>query len=482
VFGSVMALGLVGLTWVFCASSREVLEKHIAGLTYLQYQAQGQKPDAAATAEAAQATARHTVGQIGRTFLFLIPAVGLVALTLGGCFRGRRARFAEVLFVGLLVADLVPVNRPWVVFVNWKVKYESNPVIDFLRERPYEQRVTIFPLDRFVDLRRLPREMLPVVQQYSFFAQLYGIEWTQHLFQYYNIQSLDIVQEPRVATDKAAYEAALALASPLRKWELSNTRYLLGPTAFLDSLNQQLDAGKGRFRIATKFDLAAKPGVDPSLPQLEQVTTVISSNGQMAVIDFTGALPRAKLYTNWKVSTNEPAKLREWVKSIQPRVPKDWAVALEAQTDADLATLHELADNSFDPLQTVLLAKPLPVSPGTNENPGAVKFESYAPKHIVFSARANAPAVLLLNDKFDPNWKVWVDGKPAELLRCNFIVRGVFLNQAGEHRVEFKYQPPLTGLYVSLAAVFVALGLLGYLAFVPARRDDESGMVEASRK
>jgi hypothetical protein len=29
--------------------------------------------------------------------------------------------------------------------------------------------------------------------------------------------------------------------------------------------------------------------------------------------------------------------------------------------------------------------------------------------------------VLLLNDRFDPNWNVRVDGKLERLLRCNYI-------------------------------------------------------------
>lgn len=470
VIGSVVALAVVGLAWLFYASSREALEKHLIELTSLQYQAQGQKPDMMAAAADAKATASHSIGQVGRTVLFLIPAVALVAITLCGYFRGSRAKFACVLFVGFMAADLMPIDRYWIKTPNWQVKYESNPVIDFLRERPYEQRVAIFPMERFIDFRRLPREMAPLVQQYSFLAQLYGIEWTQHLFQYYNIQTLDIVQEPRVASDKAAYEAALAVAPPMRRWELTNTRYLLGSASLLDMLNQQLDVAGKRFRFAIRFDLASKPGVDGSIPQLEQVTTVINTNGQFAVIDFAGALPRAKLYTQWQVATNDPVKLREWVKVIEPRVPADWASALAAQSDTDLATLHELADKSFDPMQSVLLARPLPVSSGTNQNTGEVTFESYAPKYVVLKAKASGPSVLLLNDKFDPNWKVWVDGKPAELLRCNFIVRGVFLDAPGEHRVEFKFQPPLTGLYISLASVAIALGLLCYVGCVK-RRD-----------
>ena len=54
-----------------------------------------------------------------------------------------------------------------------------------------------------------------------------------------------------------------------------------------------------------------------------------------------------------------------------------------------------------------------------------MEFKSYSPKQIVFATNATAPSVLLLNDKYDPNWRVTVDGKPAELLRCNYIMRGV---------------------------------------------------------
>ena len=72
-----------------------------------------------------------------------------------------------------------------------------------------------------------------------------------------------------------------------------------------------------------------------------------------------------------------------------------------------------------------------------------------------------ATAVLLLNDKHDPNWKVFVDGEPKPLLRCNYVMRGVQL-PAGEHTVEFRYQPPRGMLYISLGATAALLALLGY--------------------
>ena len=247
---------------------------------------------------------------------------------------------------------------------------------------------------------------------------------------------------PRPKEDEVAFKTALmfdrstnSLHRITRNWELTNTRYLLGAADFLDVLNQQIDPVKHRFRIAATFDIAPKPGI-ATPTAYDELTAVFDPDGQYAVFEFTGALPRAKLYANWQVSTN------------------------------DQATLTELASAGFDPEQKVLVADPLPApSPASvpDQTAGTVDFLSYAPKDIVLKADATKSAVLLLNDRFDPNWKVLVDGKPEKVLRCNFLMRGVYL-QPGSHTVEFRFAPPVDTLYVSLAAVGVAVLLLGFLA------------------
>jgi uncharacterized membrane protein YfhO len=105
----------------------------------------------------------------------------------------------------------------------------------------------------------------------------------------------------------------------------------------------------------------------------------------------------------------------------------------------------------------------------TNENSGTVEFKSYSPKQIVLAANAPAPSVLLLNDKYDPNWQVTVDGKPAELLRCNYIMRGVQV-PAGAHTVEFQFNLSHRPLYITLAAIATGVILLGLLIFLQRRR------------
>jgi hypothetical protein len=100
----------------------------------------------------------------------------------------------------------------------------------------------------------------------------------------------------------------------------------------------------------------------------------------------------------------------------------------------------------------------------TNKEAGTAEITSYWPKKIVLQAKPNAQSLLLLDDKYDPNWRVSVDGKPAELLRCNYIARGVEL-APGEHTVIFEFAPSNTGLYVSLGALAVGVAMIGLLTF-----------------
>jgi hypothetical protein len=402
-----------GLGWLIYAASRANLE------TYLQtVQFDGAM---------AKAIAGFSIGEVGWFVLFLALAVGLLTLVLSGLFAGRRAKWAGFWLGALLVLDLGRADAKFIVYWDWPQKYASNQVLDFLRHEPYERRVAMLPF-------RLP-------PQFSLLDQLYRIEWAQHHFQFYNIQSLDLVQMSRMPEDLKTFEESFAKAGApglLRRWELTNTRYLLGPAVFAEGLNRELDLQRNRFQNALLFNIVPKPGIaEPR--KLEEMTAMVATNGQYAVIEFTGALPRVGLYSQWILQTN------------------------------DAQAMETLVSPSFNPKQTVLVATNLPAAPGsgTNQSAGTVEFASYSPKDLVLKADAKTPAVLLLNDKFDANWKVLVDGHPAPLLRCNFIMRGVYLT-AGPHTVDFHFQPPYQGLYVSLVGVVLALVLVVFLALQPA--------------
>jgi hypothetical protein len=408
--GSAVGAAVMLVAWVGYASAQSGLVRHLQDLDY---------PEPAATA-----IARFSAGEVGSSAFFLLLSVGALLAIARGVFAPRNAHWAGVVLGIILIADLCRANTPWIKYYDYKSKYAMNGVLQVMADKPYEHRVSMPPLQ--------------YDRNYAVFQQVYAVEWLQHQFPYYNIQSIDQPQDPRPAADKAAYREALA-TNIVRLWELTNTRYLLGMAGpFADVLNQQLDPGKRRFHLHTTFTLSQDPAGN--------IGARVEPNGPFGLIEFTGALPRAGLYARWQVNTNNDA------------------------------TLARLISPEFDPAAEVLVSNPIasPPASGTNTSAGTVEFASYAPKRIQLNADVAAPAVLLLNDRWDPQWNVRVDGRPASLLRCNFCMRGVQL-EPGRHVVEFRYQPRSTAFRVSLAVTLFGLLLCGGLIWVQRRNPSPTG-------
>ena len=417
--GCFAATALSVLAWLLYAASRRDLEAQLK-----VYFPPAQYGDGLAAQVAA-----FSLTEVGWSIGFLALGILVLVLIAAGFFTGKRALWAGVLLGAVVVTDGLRANLPWITYESFAARYAPNPLTRFLGEKPWENRVTVFSLPLAGDGR---------LQQYLFLLnQLYMADWLQHGFRYFNLQSLDLPQDPRPTIENTTYRDVFnrnLLAGTFRKWQLTNTRYLLGISGdFTDQLlNGQLDPVGRRFREVFAFGLSQEKAGAP-------IVVETNSAGPFALIELTGALPRAKLYSQWQVNTND---------------------------DTTLATL---ANPAFDPAQTVVVSSAIP-SPvaGTNSHAGTVDFVNYSPKRIQLKASVAQPAVLLLNDKFDPDWKVTVNGQSAEVLRCNFLMRGVYLTP-GEHLIEFRYAVSARPLFVSLAAIVIGLGLLGWVA-VEARR------------
>ena len=420
--GGFLAVGAALLACLIFAASKSQFEAYLQSVgIQLAPPGSGSDVDAAAVAQFALCA-------VGWFVLLLTLTIGLLALIFSGQFSGPRAKWGAVALGALLLFDLVHADRSWVLYWDATYKYATNPILEQLRKEPYEHRVAQLPIPS------------PNNQQLARFRGVYGIEWHQHNFLYENIQALEMIQEPRTLMDKNMFMLALPANTAfnvMRIWELTNTRYLLGAgePGFIEGLNQGIDPIQKRFRIAQSFDLVRKPGATSESTM--DYNAAVTTNGPLALIEFTGALPRASLFANWQVNTN------------------------------DETTLQSLASPAFDPHQTVLVSDVIPASTsGTNAgaSAGTVKIQpNYKPKYMEIAADVKVPSVLLLCDRFNPKWQVWVDGKQAKLLRCNFIERGVYL-LPGKHKVEFRFVSPNGTLYVSMAAIAFGLILCGWLA------------------
>jgi len=403
--------GLSVVAWVVYAMCRQPLEQYLQSVQFDE--------------TSAHQIASFSLRQPGWFLMFFVLAVGFMWALFRGAFVGARTRWGVGLLGLLLIADLGRANQPWIFWWNYADKYSSNPIIDLLRDKPYEHRVAMLNFSGVPELQILP--------------QLHKIEWSQHAYPYYDIQSLELVQLPREPEDMVAFNRAFSTENVAeqprlarRRWELTNTRFLLAAAESEDGMNNQIDPEQRRIRIAQRFRLVAKPGV-MLVTRLDEITAELDPAGPYALFEFTGALPRAKFYEHWEVQTN------------------------------DVEALQELASRSFEPKRSLIVdAEGLPGAGATttNDNSAAVEFVRYSPKDIMLKSVQQNAGVLLLNDRYDPNWNVCVDGQPEKLLRCNYLMRGVYL-QPGSHIVEFRFQPPYKLIYVSLAAILLGVILSG---------------------
>jgi hypothetical protein len=122
--------------------------------------------------------------------------------------------------------------------------------------------------------------------------------------------------------------------------------------------------------------------------------------------------------------------------------------------------VEQLILGAFDPRRQILLdgdsGEVLGPGPPSDEV-GSAQILDYGPERVVVRASARLPGYLVLDDRYEEDWRAQVDGQAVPLLRADAIFRAVPLG-AGEHEVVFSYEP--TAVRVGAAVSLATLGLL----------------------
>jgi hypothetical protein len=169
------------------ASSRTELEKYLTTVAFEPSQA--------------KSVAGFSVREVAWFAFFFLVSAAVMVVIMSGWLSGPRTKFAVVLLGLVLVADLARADRPWIVYYDYKAKYASNPVIDILREKPFEHRTA-------ARLSPMSPNYLVTDQAQRLFSAVTE-DWLQQQYQFYQVQSLDIVQMPRMPEMDAAYLAEI---------------------------------------------------------------------------------------------------------------------------------------------------------------------------------------------------------------------------------------------------------------------------------
>lgn len=89
-----------------------------------------------------------------------------------------------------------------------------------------------------------------------------------------------------------------------------------------------------------------------------------------------------------------------------------------------------------------------------------------------FSSESNE--FVVFSEVYYKYWKAYIDGKPADLKRTNYILRGVEV-PAGQHKIELRYEPDVfyQGESISLVCSSLLLLLFGFAVFKEFKKKNE---------
>jgi len=318
---------------------------------------------------------------------------------------GRVCAWALVLIVA---GDALWLSRHYIKTMPISV-FEENDVIRILKSDMPERRVVLVTQEGF----------------YNF--------WLTYVFPYYHIRTLNVTQMPRMPADYKRYLEAVG-SHPLRYWQLSAVGFVLAPGQVWGQI-QGDPAMKDAFEIVYAYNVA------PTGMGVKIIAATPGAPGRHVILRLKKPAPRFALISGW-------------------------------QTAGDDAALREMAAPSFVPFQTALVApetaEGLPEPTGTGIV-GQVKMDEYRPGYMKLKVSADRPAILRVSEKYDRDWRAWINKEPVPVRRVDFISQGILVPTPGLHEVVLKYAPAKGPLIWQLSGILICLGA-GIALFVRSRR------------
>jgi len=104
-------------------------------------------------------------------------------------------------------------------------------------------------------------------------------------------------------------------------------------------------------------------------------------------------------------------------------------------------------------------------SPGGS---GTVELESYKPNRLVYNSSSTSGGPVVFSEIFyDAGWQAYIDDKPVKHARANYVLRALDV-PAGEHKIEFVFEPSSysTGSTISLLFSALIIGAMLWQLFL----------------
>ncbi len=225
-------------------------------------------------------------------------------------------------------------------------------------------------------------------------------------------------------------------------------------------------------RLITLLDRLQPPNT-PTLPYARSLGFVPilfkTSAGQPCLPPVLDMLSLRYFITRYPPPPAFPVVIQEsgyWVAENPKALPRAFVPRAVRPALSDRNVLAHLTSPDFNPRE---LAYTEEGGTTSGEVVGSATITGENPSEVRLEAELSAPGVVVLADLWDPGWKATVDGQEAEVLRINYLIRGVQA-RAGRHTIVFRYQPASFTWGLRIAATAAAGLAVWAAALVLARR------------
>lgn len=138
----------------------------------------------------------------------------------------------------------------------------------------------------------------------------------------------------------------------------------------------------------------------------------------------------------------------------------------------NLGILKKIAARSFDPRDIAFISEDIKTKIDPPLQGAEAEMIQYGLQNFTIKATATGNNLLFLSEAYYPKgWKAFIDGNEVEILRLDYLFRGVIVPQ-GKHTIEMKFEPNsyTTGRNISLASNIILMTGIAFQGVVMYRK------------
>ena len=349
--------------------------------------------------------------------------LSIITLWLARRFRNFpwRVGIAAYVFALMLVFDLFSIDQFYLQksLIDPDKFFVKDEVIQTIQSEKEPYRVTT-NLKIEHQGRMLPLSLTAV-----------GNHYITYLFPYFQIESFDNTPQSRVASDYHTFFQGMLDGIPntqnpnelvkkllddnIRLWRLCNVKYLITDGHLY---------GLSRRPIPISEQLKRHPDLE-----FVKIAKGFAGRQQM-VFQVRDPLPRFAFYNN--------------------------VIKVENGSEA----LQILDSPDFDIGIGLVVAHNIVESPNKSVNATFITPDilDYKPSSARIKIHNLSPGILMINSRYNQDWRLLIDGELADTLKANFIMQSIMLPE-GEHIIEFEYESDSKTLKISMLTAFLVLSV-----------------------